>query len=193
MEFLNRLMNIFSFTLLEILITITIISILAAILMPSLEKAREKGRQAVCMNNLKQVGVAILLYAQDYNGWGPPPNTSEPKYWSEILIENNYASKSKIFVCPSFGKWSYTYYKTQTYGISEQFKILSVENPSNTLLAADSKYGENQSFYIGKASNTRRIHIRHLGKANILFCDGHVESRNSNELTFSDGSWTYFE
>jgi len=59
------------FTLIELLVVIAIIAILAAILFPVFAKAREKAKQATCMSNLKQIGHAILQYAQDYDGYGP--------------------------------------------------------------------------------------------------------------------------
>ena len=62
------------FTLLELLIVIAIIAILAAMLFPTLNRANESGRRSHCMNNLRQIGLAIQLYRQDNNE--RPPSTS---------------------------------------------------------------------------------------------------------------------
>ncbi|MCM8806909.1 MAG: type II secretion system GspH family protein [Candidatus Omnitrophica bacterium] len=59
------------FTLIELLVVVAVIAILAAMLFPALSIARERARQAVCMSNLKQLGLAILQYAEDYNGYLP--------------------------------------------------------------------------------------------------------------------------
>src|SRR5579875_2543308 len=97
------------FTLIELLVVIAIIAILAAILFPVFAQARTKARQASDMSNLKQIGLALLMYSQDYDehllGIGLPYN--DPRcspgpwvYWPALL--QPYAKNTQIFLSPQF-------------------------------------------------------------------------------------------
>jgi prepilin-type N-terminal cleavage/methylation domain-containing protein len=67
-----------AFTLIELLVVIAIIAILAGLILPSLGRARNAGRKAVCIGNLHQVGVAIQVYSQDHAGWMPYGPSAPP-------------------------------------------------------------------------------------------------------------------
>lgn len=103
------------FTLIELLVVVAIISLLAAILFPVFARAREQARKAACMSNLKQIGLAINMYVQDYDETYPAaymgylgPNldwygnaTNDQVMWYTVL--QPYVKNRQVFVCPTAG------------------------------------------------------------------------------------------
>src|SRR5947208_10707667 len=106
------------FTLIELLVVIAIIAILTALLFPVFAQAREKARQTGCLSNLRQIGTAAQMYAQDYEERLPGTELGEGEgeyFWIEMLAP--YTRNREIFHCPSAPvKVAY-----QASGVSQEF------------------------------------------------------------------------
>jgi prepilin-type N-terminal cleavage/methylation domain-containing protein/prepilin-type processing-associated H-X9-DG protein len=126
------------FTLVEILAVIAIIGILAALLLPALSAARENANRATCANNLKQIGNAIILYADDYQDHVPPvypkiEASGNYTHWAQTLVDGHYTT-AKVFVCPDDGGFSAQRATagTLSYGLCIANSRLSDTDPNQT-------------------------------------------------------------
>ena len=202
-----------AFTLIELLVVIAIIAILAAILFPVFAKARDKARQSSCQSNLKQLGVAVTQYCQDYDEMLPswyfgaaPSGTSVT--WD--LVIQPYLKSSQVLTCPSdssssvinvpeYGgnvRRSYTY-PTNTSGgngTGSTRALASVNAPALTVLFCErtNSIGGANSWqnYARCESLGDQLNFRHNDAANYAYVDGHVKTLVGHNGT---GPWPKME
>lgn len=178
-----------AFTLMEILIVVAIIAILSAILFPVFSRVRENARSKNCMNNQRQIALAVLQYVQDNNRHFPPaedPDNTEPEGWSMALGLNS----PQLFQCPSVdheddsGVTDY-WMNAGLFGPNGTgLHDVRLRYPANTILLGDGMPGvSGYALWIEaepdagvdawEADSTYAT--RHLGGANYAFADGHVK------------------
>lgn len=164
----NSRFRLKGFTLIELLIVITIIAILAALLFPVFAKAREKARQTRCTSNLRQLGLALQMYTQDYDELLPlayctPSVSGQPGI---VTVLSPYTKNQELFRCPSDHdqKW-------QTEGTSYDYGMFLLD-PGMPPQPIDSPFNAEPSRYVIMSDFQPDWHLR---GANRLYCDGHVK------------------
>ena len=189
------------FTLIELLVVIAIIAILAAILFPVFARARENARKSTCQSNLKQLGTAVMMYNQDYDGrmlltcYGVG-DTCWDRRTSRGQCLAPYIKNWDCFFCPSAVRPADTTASTYCIsrpgaGISGEIDATIVE-PARTILwgeangrrwifvdAATCSCASHPTQYKGMALN-------HMEGSNLCFADGHVKWAKGQSLPNDD-------
>jgi prepilin-type processing-associated H-X9-DG protein len=146
---------------------VLLIPITAAILFPVFAQAREKARQTSCLSNLKQQGLALIMYSQDYDGTLPAADR-----WMDLSAP--YLKQERAFHCPSVAVGNPSRYGYAFNDKMSKAKIEKVTDPQAEVLAYDSlSTGRNAH----DAVTSLPPNGRHVRGNNVAYADGHAKYR----------------
>lgn len=196
------------FTLIELLVVIAIIAILAAILFPVFARAREKARQTSCLSNMKEIGLAMAMYVQDYDETMPRrflycANDTQLFWWHDMV--QPYVKNWQIMLCPSVDPLgTYTYRRPPglpnpleyTYSVNAQSewgaggpgvnsltRLAAIKLPAECIHVAESRdielsHNTETDCYDADNGNVLKPHSE---MANWLFVDGHAKAMKKSQ------------
>ncbi|MDD2708660.1 MAG: type II secretion system protein [Verrucomicrobiae bacterium] len=177
-----------AFTLIELLVVTAILGLLASLLSPAVRAARDQAKSASCVNNLRQIGLAVQLYGGDFNGAFPLHDVAA---WTDgwcyrhvfatqyLKLKSSSAPEAdrlpgNILECPSDRPYcasSHMGYAINAFLKNQRESKFS--NQASTLMIFIDGYG---GYIVDQGTAAARIYARHKGSCNVLYLDNHVSS-----------------
>ncbi len=171
------------FTLIELLVVIAIIGILAGILLPVLSRARESARKTQCMSNIKQIGMGLIMYANENSETFPSDtaySAGSPAMRGLNILYDTYISDNKVFNCPS---------DTTVTGATNAGMLVSTIGGTEAFTSTQCSYGYDRTHTQADDADVALVADRppatpsttansanHNARGqNIVYVDGHVE------------------
>ena len=193
------------FTIIELLVVISIIVMLAAMLLPALKKAKDKANEIKCISNLKQFGQASAMYMNDNDGYMPHRYAANTILWYKCFEDylpiysaphtaENYPSKvPNVYTCPSSsgisgGTGTNDSWMPDNWGVppmsycinnqlSVPFRFTVFLNPADLIMLADGNSRYFDQFQVDQLKGTlARLAWRHTNRINVLFVPGNVQN-----------------